>query len=51
MNALELTWESLKGRHPAAARRKRALCKGRKDTQLHFSTSKGFPETVEVETY
>lgn len=26
----ELTWESLKGRHPAAARRKRALWRGGK---------------------
>lgn len=48
MNALGLTWGSLKGRHPAAARRKRVLFKGREHRQLHLSTSKGFPDSMGV---
>lgn len=42
-----LTWESLKGRHPAAASRKRALWR-RGKTQL-LSNTDGVPERVEVE--
>lgn len=47
----ELTWESLKGRYPAAARRKRALWRGRQNQQLHFSTSENFPESTEAEIH
>lgn len=45
----DLTWASLKGRHPAAARRKRALWRGKLESNFSFQPQR--TQSVEAETH